>query len=138
MSPSTTDRARQYIAAIGKRKTAIARVKLFQEGSGEMTVNGKPFAEYFETPYGRENAIAPLVIAEKKSSVDLEVRIVGGGKAAQSDAMRHGISRVLLAMNPDLRADLKRAGFLRRDSRIKERKKPGLKRARRAPQFSKR
>ncbi len=119
-------------------KTAIARVKLYQDGTGEMTVNGKPFKEYFETPYGRENAIAPLAIAEKKTSVDLEVRIVGGGKAAQSDAMRHGISRVLLALTPELSADLKRAGFLRRDSRIKERKKPGLKRARRAPQFSKR
>jgi small subunit ribosomal protein S9 len=70
--------------------------------------------------------------------VDIDVRIVGGGKMAQSDAMRHGLSRVLLLVNPDFRGDLKRAGFLRRDSRIKERKKPGLKRARRAPQFSKR
>ncbi len=128
---------RQYIGAIGKRKTAIARVKLFQDGTGQATVNGKKLKEYFPTT-GAENALAPLALTNQKNSVDVEVRVVGGGKMAQSDAMRHAISRALLLVNPDLRGDLKRAGFLRRDSRIKERKKPGLKRARRAPQFSKR
>ncbi len=130
--------SRQYIGAIGKRKTAIARVKLYQDGSGEAMVNGKKLTEYFETPFARENALAPLVIANKKAGTDIDARIVGGGKSSQSDALRHAISRALLAINPELRAELKRAGFLRRDSRIKERKKPGLKRARRAPQFSKR
>lgn len=129
--------SKQYIGAIGKRKTAIARVKLFQEGSGETSVNGKKLKEYF-TATQIENALAPLALANQKSAVDLEARIVGGGKSAQSDALRHAISRALLAVNPDWRSDLKHAGFLRRDSRIKERKKPGLKRARRAPQFSKR
>ena len=130
--------SKQYIGAIGKRKTAIARVKLYQDGTGEATVNGKKLAEYFHNPYEVENAVAPLVVASKQKTVDVDVRIVGGGKSAQADAMRHAISRALLEVNPELRGDLKRAGFLRRDSRIKERKKPGLKRARRAPQFSKR
>ena len=129
--------SKQYLGSIGKRKTSIARVKLFQEGSGEVTVNGLKMKEYF-TGFQIENALAPLALAGQKSSVDLEVRIVGGGKSSQSDAMRHAISRALLLVNPEYRGELKRAGFLRRDSRIKERKKPGLKRARRAPQFSKR
>jgi small subunit ribosomal protein S9 len=132
------ERARQYIGAIGKRKTAVARVKLYQDGTGEAKVNGFALKTYFDTPFAAENAVAPLALTNHKSSVDIDARIVGGGKIAQSDALRHAISRALILLNPDLRGDLKRAGFLRRDSRIKERKKPGLKRARRAPQFSKR
>ncbi len=133
----TTERSRSYIAATGKRKTSVARAKLFQDGSGEVKVNGQKMKEYFHGVQ-IENALAPLVIANVKSQFDLEVTVVGGGKSSQSDAMRHAISRALLTINPDHRGELKRAGFLRRDSRIKERKKPGLKRARRAPQFSKR
>ncbi len=133
----TTDTSRQYFYGTGKRKTSIARVKLFDEGKGDVFVNGKKMKEYFAGPQV-ENAVAPLALIGKKGSFDVEAIIVGGGKASQSDALRHGISRALLLINPDHRADLKRAGFLRRDSRIKERKKPGLKRARRAPQFSKR
>lgn len=129
--------SKQYTAAIGKRKTSIARVKLFQEGAGEFTVNGRKPKEYF-TPVQIENSLAPLVLAGNKSTMDVDARIVGGGKSSQSDALRHAISRALLLINPDWRTQLKHAGFLRRDSRIKERKKPGLKRARRAPQFSKR
>ena len=132
-----TDKNRQYFGASGKRKTAVAWVKLFQNGSGEVTVNGKKLKEYF-AGVEVENAIAPLTLAGQEKTVDVEVRVSGGGRTAQSGAMRHGISRVLLLTNPDLRGDLKRAGFLRRDSRMKERKKPGLHRARRAPQFSKR
>ncbi|MFA6523072.1 MAG: 30S ribosomal protein S9 [Candidatus Peribacteraceae bacterium] len=130
--------SRQYFSSLGKRKTAIARVKMFQDGSGEVTVNGKKFKDYFDTPFQRENALAPLALVEKKNAFDVEAYIVGGGKTAQSDALRHGLSRGLLLFNPDYRPDLKRAGFLRRDARIKERKKPGLKRARRAPQWQKR
>lgn len=125
-----------YHFAVGKRKTAIATVKLF-EGSGDVHVNGKKLKEYF-SGLQIENAVAPLALTEQKSKFDVAATVVGGGKSAQSDAMRLGISRALLLVNPDLRSDLKRAGFLRRDSRIKERKKPGLKRARRGPQFSKR
>lgn len=133
----STPSKRQYLAAIGKRKTAIAQVKLFQDGSGEFNVNGDKIQKYFHGT-AIENAQAPLVLANQKGKVDIEARVVGGGKSAQSDAVRHGVSRALLLLSPDVRPDLKRAGFLRRDARIKERKKPGLKRARRAPQFSKR
>ena len=133
----TDDKKRQYFGSVGKRKTAVARVKLFQNGSGEFTVNGKKLDEYF-TGVEIENAVAPLALAGQEKMVDVDAVVSGGGRTAQSDAMRHGISRALLLTNPDLRGDLKRAGFLRRDSRIKERKKPGLHRARRAPQFSKR
>ncbi len=129
---------RQYFGATGKRKTSIACVRLFQNGTGEGMVNGKKIKQYFDTAFQVENALAPLVIANLKASLDVEAIIVGGGKSSQSDALRHGISRTLLLLNPDFRPDLKRAGFLRRDARIKERKKPGLKRARRAPQWKKR
>lgn len=129
--------SRQYFYATGKRKTAIARVRLFQDGSGEVSVNGKPLKQYF-AGVQTENALAALALSDLKNKVDIEAVITGGGKASQADALRHGISRALLLVNPDYRPDLKRAGFLRRDARIKERKKPGLKRARRAPQFSKR
>ena len=133
MSPT-----RSYLAGLGKRKTARARVKLYQGGSGEVAINGMKMKEYFAAGFQSENALAPLTIAGVAKIVDIEARVSGGGKAGQSDAVRHGISRALLLLNPDHRPDLKRAGFLRRDARIKERKKPGLKRARRAPQFSKR
>ena len=128
---------RSYLAAIGKRKTARARVKLYQDGSGEFVINGMPIQKYF-AGVAIENALAPLEIAGNKKTVDVDARVSGGGKSAQSDAVRHGISRTLLLLSADYRPELKRAGFLRRDARVKERKKPGLKRARRAPQFSKR
>jgi small subunit ribosomal protein S9 len=125
-----------YFFAIGKRKTAIAHVRLVQEGSG-VTVNGQKIGQYF-SGLQIENAVAPLAMTGVKSTYGVVAEVVGGGKSAQSDAVRHGISRALLLVHPEFRTELKRAGFLRRDSRIKERKKPGLHRARRAPQFSKR
>lgn len=128
----------QYFYSAGKRKTAVARVKLFEGGKGDVMVNGHKIREYFATPLQVENALAPLRITDNAKAFDVEVTIRGGGKAAQSDAMRHGISRSLLLVDPELRPTLKREGFLRRDARTKERKKPGLKGARRAPQFSKR
>jgi small subunit ribosomal protein S9 len=128
---------RSYFYSVGKRKTAIAKVRLFQGGSGEVTVNGLPIKKYLAGTQ-IENAIAALILTSNKSTVDVEATVLGGGKSAQSDAIRHGISRALLLLNPDFRHALKQAGFLRRDSRTKERKKPGLHRARRAPQFSKR
>lgn len=127
----------QYFYASGKRKTAIARVKLFLQGQGKFTVNGQPIGEYF-TPLQTENAVAPLRIAGQLKTIDIDAQLLGGGKAGQSDALRHGITRAMLLCSPEIRSELKRVGFLRRDSRIKERKKPGLHRARRAPQFSKR
>lgn len=127
----------QYYYSAGKRKTAVARVKLHEGGSGKVEVNGMKLDKYF-SGVQVENAVAPLALADKKSDFDVEVKVIGGGKSAQSDAMRLGISRALLLIDPDLRATLKPEGYLRRDARKKERKKPGLKRARRAPQFSKR
>lgn len=125
-----------YFYAVGKRKTAIAHVRLVQDGS-DMKVNGLKLSQYF-TDLQVENALAPLTMTGVKSQYGIEAKILGGGKSAHSDALRHGITRALLLVNPEFRSELKRAGFLRRDSRIKERKKPGLHRARRAPQFSKR
>ncbi len=129
--------ARPFFYSVGKRKTAIARVQLFQDGKGEVTVNDMPLKEYF-AGVQIENALASLALTGGKGNFDVIAHVQGGGKSAQSDALRHGISRALLLVNPDHRHQLKQAGFLRRDSRIKERKKPGLHRARRAPQFSKR
>lgn len=128
---------RPFHYGLGKRKSAIAKVRIFQEGEGKATVNELPLNKYFFSTHG-ENALAPLALIEKLKQFDIDVTVEGGGKPAQSDAIRLGISRALLLMDPALRSQLKQAGFLRRDSRIKERKKPGLHRARRAPQFAKR
>lgn len=129
--------AKSYYYGLGKRKTSIAKVRMYENGSGNVTINGESINSYF---FGLliENALAPLARVDQLKKVDVEVMVTGGGKSSQSDAVRHGISRALLVANPEHRSDLKQAGFLRRDSRIKERKKPGLHRARRAPQFAKR
>jgi small subunit ribosomal protein S9 len=129
--------ANPYYYSNGKRKTAIARVRLYQQGTGKVTVNEGEPKSYF-SPMQIENALAPLRLTELAKAFDVDIKVIGGGKASQSDAVRLGISRALLLHNPELRPTLKREGFLRRDARIKERKKPGLRRARRAPQFSKR
>jgi small subunit ribosomal protein S9 len=129
--------SRPYFYALGKRKSAIAKVRVFQEGEGKVTVNGEAMNKYFFSTFG-ENALAPLATTDTLKKVDIDVHVQGGGKSAQSDAIRLGISRALTLLDPGHRTTLKHAGFLRRDSRIKERKKPGLKRARRAPQFAKR
>ena len=126
-----------YFYSVGKRKNAIARVKLHENGTGEVQVNELPIKKYF-APIQVENALAPLQLVEKLKTFNVEVTTLGGGKVAQSDAIRLGISRALLILDPELRLTLKPEGFLRRDARVKERKKPGLRRARRAPQFSKR
>ena len=134
---SSTSTNRQYHYSAGKRKTAIARVKLFEGGSGDVKINGKNMKECMKG-VARENALAPLTMTDNAKVFDIEITVQGGGKSSQSDAIRHGISRALVLYNPELRSQLKREGFLRRDARIKERKKPGLKRARRAPQWAKR
>ena len=129
--------SRPFTYALGKRKSAIARVRLFQEGEGKVMVNDAVIGKYFYSTHS-ENALSPLVLTEQTKKVDIVAFVQGGGKVAQSDAIRLGISRALVLTDPALRTVLKHAGFLRRDSRIKERKKPGLHRARRAPQFAKR
>ena len=123
--------------ANGKRKTAIARVRLYVDGKGAIVVNDQPVEDYFfGTLIG--NLKSPLKLTNNLKNFDVIAHVQGGGISAQSDAIRHGISKALLSYNPALRPELKRAGFITRDARIKERKKFGLKRARRAPQWSKR
>jgi small subunit ribosomal protein S9 len=126
----------QYLGT-GKRKTSVARV-ILRPGSGATWVNGKQLEEYFPRLVHRMLATAPLKTAGLEGQYDLRVRVHGGGPSGQAGAVRHGIARALVEVNPDLRASLKRAGYLTRDARQVERKKAGLHKARKAPQFSKR
>jgi small subunit ribosomal protein S9 len=123
--------------ATGKRKTAVARVTL-KPGNGTITVNGRELNEYFPRPTLQMTAKESLEKVNSVDKVDVIAKVHGGGVAAQAGAVRHGIARALLEANADLRGELKRAGFLTRDARVKERKKAGLKKARKRPQFSKR
>ncbi|HWT95436.1 MAG TPA: 30S ribosomal protein S9 [Solirubrobacteraceae bacterium] len=123
--------------ATGKRKTAIARVILVP-GTGAYTINGKELNEFFPRATLQRNIRQPLEVVGYEDRMDVIARMEGGGVAAQADALRHGISRALLEADPNLRGELKRRGFLTRDARAKERKKAGLKKARKKPQFSKR
>ncbi len=123
--------------ALGRRKEATARVRLMP-GSGKITVNGRPFENFFTVEWHRQAIMAPLVAVGENGNVDISVKVEGGGVAGQADAVRHGVARALLMVNPDYRKTLRRAGHLTRDPRAKERKKPGLKRARKRPQWAKR
>jgi small subunit ribosomal protein S9 len=123
--------------ATGKRKTAVARV-ILRPGNGEYTINGKTLDAYFPRPSLGRNIRQPLEAVGYEDRMDVVVRLHGGGVSAQAGALRHGISRALLEADPNLRGELKRRGFLTRDPRVKERKKAGLKKARKKPQFSKR
>lgn len=127
-----------FIAAVGRRKTSIARVRLIKNGKGTVTVNGKPFDKYFTAYELRTIVLSPLDIAGQANAVDVSVKVAGGGIRGQAEAVRHGISRALIVLNPTFRRSLKKLGYLTRDARKKERKKFGLKKARRAPQWSKR
>ena len=127
----------QEFIATGKRKSSVARVRL-SVGTGEFKVNGKGLKEYFGLDSLVYIANQPLMLTELSNTVDVRVNVYGGGIAGQAGAIRHGIARALLEAEPETRGALKKAGFLTRDSRMKERKKYGLKKARRAPQFSKR
>ncbi|MCF0116362.1 MAG: 30S ribosomal protein S9 [Erysipelotrichaceae bacterium] len=124
-------------AGVGRRKSSIARVFL-TPGTGNITVNGKTLEEYLPLATLRMEVKAPLELTGTVEQFDIKINVNGGGIAGQAGAMRHGVSRALLEASADYRPALKAAGFLTRDSRMKERKKPGLKGARRAPQFSKR
>jgi small subunit ribosomal protein S9 len=123
--------------ATGKRKNAIARVTLLS-GSGKIEINGRPIEEFFPRPLHQTTARQPLVTTGYESSVDVRVRVHGGGISGQAGAVRHGIARALTEVDPELRGELKKRGFLTRDARAKERRKAGLKKARKRPQFSKR
>lgn len=125
------------VQATGRRKRAVARVRLVP-GNGTVIINGKPGAEYFPQAAVRNAALAPFAVAEATGQYDLHATIEGGGVSGQAGALRLGIARGLVELDPDRRDVLKRAGHLRRDPRKKESKKYGLKKARKAPQYSKR
>jgi len=128
----------RYFEAVGKRKTAVARVRLFTQGKKVFLVNEKPFTVYFPTISLQQIATASLRKMRCLDGFRVLVKVRGGGLNAQAEALRHGISRALTLFNPDFRKRLRNAGYLTRDARKRERKKFGLKRARRAPQWSKR
>jgi len=131
-------RVARYFEAIGRRKTAIARVRLFAQGEKEVLINGQDWKNYFPILENQQTAISSLEKMKALGRFRVSVKVRGGGVSAQAEAVRHGISRALLKFNPDFRKKLRRAGFLTRDPRMRERKKFGLKRARRAPQWRKR
>ena len=137
MAKATTKKKVQYWGT-GRRKKAIARVRLIPAGDGVITVNGKSLDEYFGLDTLKFIVRQPIELLGVSAKYGVIVSVVGGGLTGQAGAIRHGISRALLEAEPDSRAALKKEGFLTRDSRMKERKKYGLKKARRAPQFSKR
>jgi small subunit ribosomal protein S9 len=130
--------ATPYHYGTGRRKSAVARVRLYP-GSGTFTVNGKEMQEYFGGRVAlHRTALQPLELTNTASQFDIVVKVVGGGISGQAGAVRHGLARALARSDDELRTPLKRAGLLTRDARVKERKKVGLKRARKAPQYTKR
>ena len=129
-----------YYEAVGRRKRATARVRLFPGDAGQVrvVVNGKPLQEYFGRFQDQEQAVEPLKVTQNESRYNMMVLVRGGGITGQAQAIRQGVARALQIADPDLKAALREAGFLTRDPREKERKKVGLKRARKAPQYTKR
>lgn len=127
-----------YSYGTGRRKSSVARVRVYPGGSGKVTVNERDIDEYFGLETLKVIVRQPLALTGMDGKVDVVARVAGGGVSGQAGAIRHGISRALLQVDEELRSDLKKAGFLTRDPRMKERKKYGLKAARRSPQFSKR
>lgn len=133
----TKEKEGDTMRSVGRRKRASARVRL-SPGTGKVTVNGKDFKEYFPYFEWQNIIMAPLVSVSKEKTFDVSAKIVGGGQKGQAVSVQLGIARALVKWNEDLKKSLKTQGYLTRDARIKERKKPGLKSARRAPQWSKR
>ncbi len=127
-----------YYEGVGRKKAATARVRLFAGGDGTIAVNDRPLSEYFTRQKDVLHLTEPLKAVGAEASFDVTVLVKGGGMTGQAGAVRLGIARALLKSNPDLRSVLRKGGFLTRDAREKERKKPGLKRARKAPQYTKR
>ena len=128
---------RPYFYGTGRRKKSVARVRLYQ-GTGSVKINGRDIDDYFGLDTLKMVVRQPLAATDLVGKVDIICTVEGGGVSGQAGAIRHGVARALLSVNPEFRATLKAAGFLTRDPRMKERKKSGLKAARRAPQFSKR
>ena len=129
--------AKPYFYGTGRRKKSVARVRVYP-GTGKITINGRDIDDFFGLETLKVIVNQPLVLTGNEGKFDIVCTVNGGGVSGQAGAIRHGLSRALLVFNPELRPELKKAGFLTRDPRMKERKKYGLKAARRAPQFSKR
>ncbi len=129
---------RKYSYGTGRRKSSVARVRVYENGTGSIIINGRDMDDYFGLETLKLIVRQPLITTDMLGKVDIVVTVAGGGVSGQAGAIRHGVARALLGINAEYRATLKAAGFLTRDPRMKERKKYGLKAARRAPQFSKR
>lgn len=138
VSEKLPEKKKSYLYAIGRRKCGIAQVRVYKNGKGVITINGKDYTQYFPTFEFQEIVLAPLRSVGQSDKLDVEAKVRGGGKRGQAEAIRLGIARALTNLNPNFKKNLRRAGFLTRDARVKERKKYGLKRARRAPQWQKR
>ena len=130
--------AKKYNYGTGRRKASVARVRVYENGTGAITINGRDIDAYFGLGTLKLVVRQPLVTTDMQGKDDVVVTVAGGGVSGQAGAIRHGVSRALVTLNPEFRPALKAAGFMPRDPRMKERKKYGLKGARRAPQFSKR
>jgi small subunit ribosomal protein S9 len=128
----------QYYEGIGRRKAASARVRLFPGGTGKMIINDKEASDYLPRQGDVEIMLEPLRVVGQEKAYDITVRVSGGGISGQRDAIKLGIARALLEIDPEMRPSLKKEKLLTRDARVKERKKPGLKRARKAPTYTKR
>jgi small subunit ribosomal protein S9 len=137
VAPKKISKKDHYYPGVGRRKRSVATIRL-TNGKGVIKVNDKTPLEYFGSDVFEQTLRAPLVLLAKDKTVDINARVEGGGLTGQADAIRLGIARALLGMNEEYRVSLRKEGFLTRDARVKERKKPGLKKARKAPQFSKR
>jgi len=134
----TAGKPDRYFEAIGRRKTAVARVRLYTKGDKEFVVNDQPYQKYFQTIEDQESAVSSMKKMKCLDKFRITVIVHGGGHRAQSEAIRHGTARVLVDFNANFRKRLRKAGFLTRDPRMRERKKFGLKRARKSPQWAKR
>ncbi len=128
----------KYFYAVGRRKRAVATVRVYEKGKGQIYINNRLLEEYFPRFEQQKDVLDPLKAVGEDKNHDITIHVKGGGLQGQADSIKLGIARALVKMNSELRETLKKLGFLRRDPRKKERKKPGLKRARRAPQWSKR
>lgn len=129
---------RKYVYAIGRRKSASAQVRLYPKGSGTIVVNGKTLSNYFQNKLQENRALSALIEQNQVDAFDATIVVNGGGKSGQADAVKLAIARAMIDHDETLRPTVKRLGLLTRDARVKERKKPGLRKARRAPQWSKR
>ena len=132
------EKPKKYFEAVGRRKTSVARVRLFAGKENSSLVNDKPLESYFLSKELQDIVTSALGTMNSLDKFGMTAKVSGGGIHSQAEAIRHGIARAVVLFNPEFRKRLKKAGFLKRDPRVKERKKPGLKRARKAPQWAKR